>query len=104
MFDYVRFEAKCFLCGTINTEWQTKSAKDGEDLMRLLEVSDVGENFYQICDGCGAWNEYDVMRGKPRLKTQKELNEYERVNDTEREKAKELQRSRGEAAPNTKKQ
>ena len=90
MFDYVKYEADCFLCGQPIKEWQTKSAKDGEDLMRQLEVKDVAENFYDICPHCGAWNEYDVSKGKPRLKKQKELYEIERVNKEERKKAKEI--------------
>lgn len=92
MFDYVKYEANCFLCGTSNTGWQTKSAKDEESLLRQLEVSDVKDDFYEICKGCGAWIEYDVSEGTPRLKEQSELHDSERVDDGERQKAEEIKR------------
>lgn len=82
MFDYVKYEAPCFHCGEPLTEWQTKSAKDGEDLMRNLEISDVAANFYENCDKCDAWNEYDITTGTPRLKEQHELDTYQRLPTT----------------------
>ena len=86
MFDYVKYSAKCFNCGAEldrekygSSVWQTKSAKDGEDLMRELQIEDVAENFYSNCDNCDAWNEYDVSSGVPRLKKQEELHETYRI-------------------------
>lgn len=94
MFDYVKFEAPCLLCkrpirheSSGAYEWQTKSAKDDESLLRSLELDEVRENFYAICPHCGVWNEYDMTSDTPRLKAQEELYDYERISDEERAKA-----------------
>jgi hypothetical protein len=56
MFDYVRYEAPCPLCGAACKCWQSK---DGPCVMAKLEVSDV-RYFYANCPSCGAWVEANV--------------------------------------------
>ena len=56
MFDYVEYEAPCYKCGHILTEWQSK---DGPCLLEDLTISDVSY-FYESCSKCSAWNEYNV--------------------------------------------
>lgn len=61
MFDWVRMPGlMCYNCGEEMPEkgWQSKS---GECLLDELEPKDV-KNFYQMCPGCDAWNEYVTER------------------------------------------
>jgi len=60
MFDYVKYKANCRKCGEPLSDFQSTSALDGEDLMRMLKPKDVG-NFYTNCDKCDTWNEFKVV-------------------------------------------
>lgn len=59
MFDYVKYKANCRKCKKPLSDFQSKSANDGEDLMRELEPEDVG-NFYTNCEVCDTWNHFEV--------------------------------------------
>jgi hypothetical protein len=56
MFDYVRYIAPCKQCGRTLTDFQTK---DTACFMEQVDL-DKCHRFYTSCDGCGAWNEYQV--------------------------------------------
>ena len=60
MFDYVNYKADCRKCGKPLNDFQSKSAHDGEDLMRTLEPKDVS-NFYTNCEKCNTWNDFKVI-------------------------------------------
>jgi hypothetical protein len=62
MFDYVKHSAPCYRCGRTLTDWQSKS---GPCLLERLTPQDV-MYFYTSCNGCGAWNEYEVQIPTPR--------------------------------------
>lgn len=51
MFDYVRYEAPCPLCGHPVKNWQTK---DSGCYMQILEPGEV-MSFYAPCPKCRAW-------------------------------------------------
>jgi len=55
MFDNIKTpELKCYKCGTILKNWQSK---DGECVLTLLDFRAV-DRFYDVCFRCNAWNEY----------------------------------------------
>ncbi len=58
MFDYVNYSAPCWKCGAIIKRFQSKDAGCHLETVEPNEVS----NFYDMCDSCGAWNEYNVIR------------------------------------------
>jgi len=63
MFDYVNYECDCPYCDTKLPDFQSK---DAECLLRLIEPSEV-ENFYTMCDNCGAWVEFQYNMGDLKL-------------------------------------
>jgi hypothetical protein len=54
MFDYVRYEAPCWKCGTTLTDFQSK---DGNCYMETVRPEEV-QTFYSDCPKCKVWNEY----------------------------------------------
>jgi len=59
MFDYVKYKAPCWKCGTELSNFQSKN---GECLMNTVTPQQLGVgSFYTGCPKCRAWNEYDVI-------------------------------------------
>lgn len=56
MFDYVKYEDNCPLCGTPIEEFQTK---DGDPFMNVVNPEDV-RHFYGQCEKCDKWFDYHV--------------------------------------------
>ena len=74
MFDYVKYEAKCFNCGADLSNFQTK---DTECRLDLVEPEYCTyEGFYTNCDACNTWNEFITENGKIRLKQKNEIPDY----------------------------
>ena len=55
MYDIINFKMNCPICGKDAGEFQSKYR---ECLMEKLELSKV-DNFYTMCDSCGAWIEFN---------------------------------------------
>lgn len=55
IFNNVKFEINCPYCSRKIDSFQTK---DGDLCMVTVEFWEV-DNFYDSCDGCGAWIEFN---------------------------------------------
>ena len=62
MFDYVKYETECPYCKKVINGFQTKDAKDEEQLLRDLSVDDIEDNgtFYTACKYCKEWVEFVI--------------------------------------------
>ena len=81
MFNYVKFSAPCRECGTVITDWQTKSSGESLSMSEVLPID--CQNFYTVCHQCETWLEYKVVP------TAYELVEIKRVlPETRKEKKK----------------
>ena len=54
MYDDVKFEFVCPICGTNVEDFQSKDGACMLDYLNFWEVN----NFYAGCSGCGAWVEF----------------------------------------------
>ena len=81
MFDEIRYEMDCPICGTKIRGFQSK---DGPCCLATLEFWEV-DNFYISCPNCHAWIEFTYKL--PRLP--RSIDDYERIVE---EEAKECQR------------
>lgn len=63
MFDWVKFEMSCPVCGSKISDFQSKS---GERVLENVEFWEV-DNFYSSCDNCDTWVEFD-LKNKARKK------------------------------------
>ncbi len=67
MFDYVEHSAKCYKCGNLIVDWQSKDAYLCLEKLDPAEV-DSFDSFYDSCKKCGAWNEYKVIKDETLIK------------------------------------
>lgn len=73
MFDYVKYEAPCWKCGTSLTEFQSK---DHNCVLQRVSVRKV-RRFYTSCPSCKAWNEYKVKVESYTVKRVRQVEEDE---------------------------
>ena len=62
MFDYIRYVMDCPKCGA---EMDSFQSKDGDCCLSTLEFWEVN-NFYDSCDKCEAWVEFDLKHREKR--------------------------------------
>lgn len=59
MYDCIKFEMDCPKCKAKLNSFQSK---DGLCVLGELEFWEV-DNFYDYCDSCGTWVEFNLKRG-----------------------------------------
>ena len=71
IFDCVKFETKCPKCGTVVDGFQTK---DTDASLKTVEVWQLGDGarFYDACQKCNTWIEYEVLHRICRTKPPEE--------------------------------
>ena len=64
MYDIVDIAIKCPLCGSILRQFQTKDLGRHMDLVSMSRIM----NFYEICDQCNTWIEFNRNEDLPGIK------------------------------------
>lgn len=77
MYDNVEYRAKCFKCGNMLTDWQSK---DGECELATIKPHEV-ERFYTSCPECGFWNEYRVKPAEVTIVPYDELEDWQKAEE-----------------------
>ena len=60
LFDYVKNELFCCVCGYKQKGFQTKSFRRCMDELDITKIKGIEYNFYTICTNCNNWIEIHV--------------------------------------------
>ena len=70
MFDWIKLELDCPICGHKLSGFQSKDSSKNLDELEFLEV----DNFYTSCENCGVWVEFNL---KEEVRKKFTMNDYE---------------------------